>query len=196
MRYSERMPKQNDYTLSDEQLEQVREAMKSPVARVAQRATGLHSLHLGYRVEEVARMHQISTASVYNHVQRFEEEGVAGVADKPKSGRPRKATPEYIALLEQTLESDPKDRGYGFAVWTQARLRHYLAQQTGITISRSRFQELLDQLGYVYRRPKRDLGQRQDPQLREQVKAALDELKKEPSQEQSSYSLWTKRKSV
>jgi hypothetical protein len=44
----------------------------------------------------------------------------------------------------------------------------------------------------VYRRPKRDLGQRQDPQLREQVKAALEELKKEPQQGQSSYSLWTK----
>lgn len=70
--------------------------------------------------------------------------------------------------------------------------RQFRAQQTGITLSRSRFQELLDQLGYVYRRPKRDLGQRQDPQLREQVKAALEELKKEPQQGQSSYSLWTK----
>lgn len=188
------MPKQNNYTLSDDQLEQVREAMKSPIARVVQRATVLHSLHLGYRTEEVARMQNISVASVYNHVQRFQAEGIEGLPDKPKSGRPRKATPEYIALLEQTLDSDPKDKGYGFSVWTQARLRQYLTQQTGINISRSRFQELLDQLGYVYRRPKRDLGQRQDPQLREQVKAALEELKKAPQQVQSSYSLWTKRK--
>lgn len=189
------MPKQNDYTLSDEQLEQMREVMKSPMARVAQRASVLHSLHLGYRVEEVAQIHQISAASVYNHVQRFKTEGVAGLPDKPKSGRPRKATLAYITLLEETLATDPKDKGYGFAVWTQARLRQYLAQQTGIVISRSRFQELLDQLGYVYRRPKRDLGQRQDPQLRQQVKAALDELKKQPQQGQSSYSLWTKHKS-
>jgi transposase len=192
--YSERMPKHNDYTLSDEQLEQVREAMKSPIARVAQRATVLHSLHLGSRVEDVAQMHHLSSASIYNHFQRFEAEGIAGLPDKAKSGRPRKATPEYIALLEQTLDSDPKDNGYGFTVWTQARLRAYLAQQTGIALSRSRFQELLERLGYVYRRPKRDLGQHQDPQLREQVKAALDELKKEPQQEPSSYSLWTKRK--
>lgn len=188
------MPKHNDYSLRAEQLEQIREAMKSPIAHVAQRATVLHSLHLGYRVEDVARMHNLSTASIYNHFERFEVEGIAGLPDKPKSGRPRKATPEYIALLEQTLDSDPKDVGYGFAVWTQARLRQYLEQQTGIALSRSRFQELLDQLGYVYRRPKRDLGQHQDPLLREQVKAALDELKKEPQQGQSSYSLWTKRK--
>lgn len=188
------MPKHNNYTLSDEQLGQVREAMKSPIARVAQRATVLHSLHLGYRVEEIAQMHHISSASIYNHFQRFEAEGIAGLPDKQKSGRPRKATPEYSALLEQTLDRDPKDSGYGFTVWTQARLRHYLQQQTGIALSRSCFQELLDRLGYVYRRPKRDLGQRQDPQLREQVKTALDELTKEPQQGPSSYSLWTKHK--
>ena len=50
-------------------------------------------------------------------------------------------------------------------------------------------------LGYRYRRPKRDLGHTQDPDLREQVKAALDELKKEPKQGSLSYSLWTKRRS-
>lgn len=188
------MPKHNDYTLSDEQLEAVQEAMKSADARVAKRATVLHSLHLGYRVEDVAQMHNLSPASVYNHFQRFEAEGIAGLPDKPKSGRPPKATPEYIALLEQTLESDPKDKGYGFTVWTQARLRQSLVQQTGIALSRSRFQELLERLGYVYRRPKRDLGQRQDPLLREQVKVALEELKKAPQQEQLSYCLWTKRK--
>jgi transposase len=188
------MPKQNNYTLDDEQLKQVREAVKSPIARVAKRATVLHSLHLGYGVETIAQMHNLSVASIYNHVNRFQAEGIEGLPDKPKSGRPSKATPEYVQLLEQTLESDPKDKGYAFSVWTQARLRHYLAQQTGITISRSRFQELLERLGYVYRRPKRDLGQRQDPQLREQVKIALEELKKAPQQGQSSYSLWTKHK--
>jgi transposase len=189
------MPKHNDYALNENQLEQIREAMKSPDARVAKRATVLHSLHLGYRIEAIAQMHNLSVASIYNHVQRFQAEGVAGLPDKPKSGRPRKATPEYIALLEATLETNPKDKGYGFAVWTQARLRQSLAQQTGITLSRSRFQELLEQLGYVYRRPKRDLGQRQDPHLREQVKAALEELKKAQQPEPSNSSLWTKRKS-
>jgi transposase len=189
------MPKHNNYTLSDNQVEQVREAMKSLDGRVAKRATVLHSLHLGYGVEAVAQMHNLSVASIYNQVQRFQAEGMAGLADKPKSGRPSKATPEYVGLLEATLESDPKDKGYAFSVWTQARLRHYLEQQTGISISRSRFQDLLERLGYVYRRPKRDLGQRQDPQLRQQVKTALEELKKAPQTAVLSYSLWTKPKS-
>lgn len=189
------MPKQLNYQLTDQQVERIQEAMKSADGRVAKRATVIHSLHLGHRVEAVAAMQNISVASVYRQVQHFQTEGLVGLADKPKSGRPRKATAEYIVMLEETLASDPKDKGYAFSLWTQARLRQYLAQQTGISISRSRFQELLEQQGYVYRRPKRDLGQRQDPQLREQVKAALDELKKAPQMGILSYSLWTKPKS-
>ena len=140
-------------------------------------------------------MHNLSPASVYTQCQRFKAAGLGGLPDKPKRGRPRKATPEYVALLEQTLNREPKDSGYGFTVWTQARLRHYLAQQTGIALRRRRFQALLDQLGYGYRRPKRDLGQRQDPQVRQQGKAALDELKKQPPQTPLSYSVWIKPKS-
>jgi transposase len=189
------MPKQHDYTLNEEELKQIRQAMKHLDARVAKRATIIHSLHLGYRPEEVAQMHEVSLTTVYNHFNRFKMAGIEGLPDKAKSGRPAKATPEYIDRLEKTLEIDPKEKGYAFTIWTQPRLRSYLAQETGIELSRSRFQALMQRLGYRYRRPKRDLGHKQDPDLREQVKEALDELKKEPKQGSSSYSLWTKRPS-
>ncbi len=186
------MPKQHDYTLTEEELKQISRAMKHLNARVVKRATIVHSLHLGYCPEEVAQMNGVSLTTVYNHFNRFKMEGIEGLPDKAKSGRPAKATPEYVALLEQTLESDPKEKGYAFTIWTQPRLRSYLAQETGVRISRSRFQDLMQRLGYRYRRPKRDLGHKQDPALREQVKRALTEVKKEPRQVNSSYSLWTK----
>src|SRR6266404_1065959 len=121
------MPKQLNYKLNDEQVVGIREAMKSTDVQVAKRATMIHSLHLGYRVEAVAEMQNMSVASVYRQVQHFQTEGLVGLADKPKSGRPRKATAEYIVMLEETLASDPKDKGYAFSMWTQARLRQYLA---------------------------------------------------------------------
>ena len=176
------MPKQHDYTLNEEELKQIRQAMKHLDARVAKRATMVHSRPLGYSPEAVAQMNGVNVTTVYHHFNRFRMEGQAGLPDKAKSGRPAKATPEYIALLEQTLDSDPKEKGYAFTVWTQPRLRSYLAQETGIHLSRSRFQVLLQQLGYRYRRPKRDLGHKQDPELREQVKAALAEVKKRREQ--------------
>lgn len=53
------MPKQNDYTLNNEELSQVQNAMKNRYAKLAKRATE-NSLHLGYPPPEVAKIHQIS----------------------------------------------------------------------------------------------------------------------------------------
>lgn len=186
------MPKQHDYTLNEDELKQVREAMKSPTAKVAKRATIVHGLHLGHRPDELAELHQVSLTTIYNHFNRFKAEGSGGLADRRRSGRPPKATEAYIRLLEATLDIEPQEQGYAFTMWTQARLRSYLAQETGIELSRSVFQKLMHSPGYRYRRPKRDLGHKRDADLREQVKAALEELKKEPKPEKLSYSLWTK----
>ena len=186
------MPKQHDYTLTEEELEQIREAMKSQDAKVSKRANVVHGLHLGHHPSELAELHQVSLTTIYNHFNRFKAEGSDGLADKARSGRPAKVTEDYVKLLEETLDIDPKEQGYAFTIWTQARLRKYLEEKTGIKLSRSVFQELMQALGYRYRRPKRDLVHEQDPELREQVKEALDELKKEPKQVNSSYSLWMK----
>lgn len=186
------MPKQLDFTLNEEELKHIQVAMKSLDSRVAKRATIIHGLHLGHRPDELADLHGISQVSVYNYFNQFKSEGVSGLPDKPKSGRPRKATPAYISLLEETIARDPKELGFAFTVWTQPRLRAYLNEQTNIHLSRSRFHDLMQKLGYVYRRPKYDVSYKQDPQMREQAIEALDELKKEPKQGISSYSLWTK----
>lgn len=186
------MPKRHDFTLNEEELKQIREAMRDLDARISKRASIVHGLHLGHRPDELAEMYNISQMSIYNHFNRFKAEGYEGLPDKARSGRPTKATEAYIALLEKTLEIEPKEQGYAFTMWTQARLRNYLAQKTNIQLSRSVFQALMQRLGYRYRRPKRDLSHKQDEALREQVKQALDELKKEPKQVKSSYSLWTK----
>jgi len=186
------MPKQIDYTLTEEELKQIRQAMKHGTSRVSKRATIVYNLHLGHAPGLVAEIHAVSLASVYNYYQRFKGEMEAGLADKERPGRPRKATAAYIQLLEETLDIDPQEEGYAFTMWTQGRLRTYLAEQTGIELSTKAFQDLMHRLGYRYRRPKRDLGHKQDPELREQVKNALEELKKVPKLVSSSYSLWTK----
>ena len=172
------MPKKIDYTLTEDELKHVQVAMKSKKSRVARRASIVHSLHLGYRAEEVAELHQVSRATVHNNFHAFKDEGKEGLETKPIPGRPPKATQAYIAVLEETLERNPQELGFAFTLWTQARLRRYLLDQTGISLSRARFQELMQRLGYVYRRPKYDVSHKQDEELRQQVMATLDELKK------------------
>ena len=151
------MPKQNNYTLTEEEQKQVREGMKSPVARVAKRALILHSLHLGYAPEEVARIQDVSLATVYNQFNRFKAEGLVGLADKPKTGRPPKANASYRKRLIEVVESHPSDFNLGFTVWTLPSLQEYMRRETGVKISQNRLAEVLQEEGYVYRRPKKRL---------------------------------------
>ena len=139
------MPKQINYKLNDNELKQIEKAIQSDArSEVVRRATAIHVLHLGHQPEAVAQKVKAGKSTVGAWHRQRRTEGFAGLENKPKSGRPRKATPAYIKRLEETLETDPKDKGYAFTVWTQARLRQYLEQETGIRFSRSRFQELLE----------------------------------------------------
>jgi len=49
----------------------------------------------------------------------------------------RKATPEYIDLLLETVDKKPSELGYEFGRWTAERLATYLTQKTGIDLSSS-----------------------------------------------------------
>jgi DNA-directed RNA polymerase specialized sigma24 family protein len=66
------MPKRTDYTLRKEELEQVQSAMKSLKAKVAKRASVVHSLHLAYSPEEVAELHYISLGNSLQSLQSFQ----------------------------------------------------------------------------------------------------------------------------
>jgi len=188
------MPKKLDFQLNDEQLRSVEQAINaSRSVQVVKRATGIRLLHLGHQPTEVAAMLMVSTGSIYNWHKRFRAEGVAGLEDRPRSGRPRKADEGYCRELEEALEKPPADYGYDFAIWTLDRLREHLEKRTGRSLSRERFRALMAELDYVYRRPKRDLSRLQNKEAHAQAEALLEELKRGQGITISSSSLWTKR---
>jgi putative transposase len=190
------MPKQVDYTLTEAQLVEVAQAMKSHNKNVAKRATMLHNLHQGYSPQEVATIHAMSKGTVYNTFNRYQAEGLEGLKNKPKSGRPAKADETYRQRLVEVVESSPQEHDLGFSVWTLPSLQAFMERETGIRLSQNRISEVLKDEGYVYRRPKKDLGHRQDPTLREQVQQAIDEVKKTHKQGMSDFSIWTKVDSI
>jgi transposase len=162
---------------------------------VVKRAMALRFLHQGHSTEEVAEMMLGGVSTVYTWWRRWEAEGVAGLANKPKSGRPSKATEEYCQKLDEALEREPATYGYAFTIWTLDRLRDHLEAETGIQLSRGRFRILLKNRGYVYRRPKRDLTLKQDTDAKAQAAELIEELKKGRNLTISNSSLWTKRRS-
>lgn len=153
---------------------------------------GLRLLHQGQSPKEVAEIMSVSQPTVYDWHRRWQTGGLDGLANRPKSGRPRKADTAYVELLEQVVEDDPQERGYSFTIWTAERLRLHMESATGILLGQTQFRALLKEQNFVYRRPKHDLTDLQDPQARQTAEAWLEELKKVPQQVRSTYSLWTK----
>jgi transposase len=191
------MSRRIDFHLNETELAQIEKAMNhSPLPEVRQRATAIHLLHLGHQPEAVADMLAVAPSSVWNWHRRWRKGGTAELANAAKSGRPAKADVHYLQVLERALNTEPSALGYAFALWTINRLRHYLAEQTGILLSYTRFRTLLSKHGYVYPQPKHDLSGLQDQEAQAAASELLDWLKKTPSNpatQPSSSSLWTKR---
>lgn len=114
---------------------------------------------------------------------------------RPKSGRPAVADESYLQVLEETLETEPGELGYAFTLWTIERLNQHVSQKTGKQLGDERVRLLLQERGWVYRRPKEDLAAKQDQEARKWAEEFLAELKKGPvGPTTSSSSLWTKRR--
>lgn len=172
-------------------LEEVLATDKRPEVR--QRAAALRAVHLGTPVKEVALVLAVTPATIYNWLKAWQSEGVEGLANEPRPGRPRKADEAYCRALEEAIEQDPQALGYRFAIWTVERLRDHLTRHTGVEMSVKHLGEVMAERGYVYRRPKHDLTTLQDPTAKAQAQELLEALKKGRSGGSSGFSLWTKR---
>jgi len=181
------------YQLKPKELAEIERAMRQDKrAEVRQRAMAIRLLHLGHKPEAVAEQQMVSVPTIYNWHRLWREQGIEGLANKPKTGRPSKATEAYCRKLEEMLEKEPAEYGYRFAIWTSDRLRAHLEKETGILLSEGRFRALLKKRGYRYRRPKHDLSHLQDKTAKKKAEKLLEEMKKRASETISSSSLWTK----
>jgi transposase len=187
------MPKQINFQLTADQLAELGEVSKHDKRpEVRQRATAIRLLSLGEKPAQVAAVMAVSTVSIYKWWHHYQVDGIEGLANRPK-GRPEtKAAVAYLQALEQALASEPSHFGYHFAIWTVKRLRDHLLRLTGVQLSVAYLSEVMQREGYVYRRPKHDLSNRQDAAAKVEAQAQLQELKKVPPLLGSS--LWTKRR--
>lgn len=181
------------YQLKQKELAKIESAIRQEKRpEVRQRATVIRLLHLGHKPVAVAEQQMVSVPTIYNWHRLWRENGLAGLVNQPRKGRPPKASETYCKKLEEMLEKEPSEFGYRFAIWTADRLRTHLEKETGILLSGSRFRALLKKRGYRYRRPKHDLSHLQDKKAKRNIEKLLEEMKKRVSETISSSSLWTK----
>jgi transposase len=141
-------------------------ARSAPVRLVA-RARVIALAQEGRRLPDVATDLGVSVAMVRRWVRRFNAQGLAGLGDAPRSGRPATYPPEAVGALLAASLTDPRTLGLPFASWTLDRLTAYLNEEQAIPIKRSRIAEILQLEGLRWRQQEPWFGERPDPAFAE-----------------------------
>jgi transposase len=110
---------------------------------------------------------RLTAYTVRDRINRFNAQGLAGLEDQPRVGRPPTYTPEQVGVVIATALTDPKTLDLPFASWTLDRLAAYLNEHEAIAIKRSRIDEILLAEGLRWRRHETWFGERVDPAFAE-----------------------------
>jgi transposase len=115
----------------------------------------------GQEAPAVAQALGCSASSVYYWADDWREAGLAGLAEGPHDGRPRRLDGDAEATLTQVLTDDPHAYGSAATDWTVPLLRTALARR-GHALSERTLRRALQRLGLRWKRPQYVLG-RPDP---------------------------------
>jgi transposase len=145
-------------------LERLAHSRTAP-ARAIERARIIWQPHTGATAGEIALARGVAPETVRRWLKRFNAHGLAGLEDRPRRGRPPTYPPEQVAEIVAAALTKPQVLGCDFGCRTLDRLVAYLAEQKGITMRRTRLDEVLRAEGLRWRKHEPWFGERVDPEF-------------------------------
>src|SRR6266516_2797292 len=121
-------------------------------ARLVERAKILHLASQGQTVPQIAASLGINEKTVRKWFRRFEQQGLAGLEDAPRSGAPSRYTAENKARVLEAALTRPTELNLGFTCWTFERLAAYVKEQLGMQMKQTRIFEILQEEGLRWRK--------------------------------------------
>lgn len=124
--------------------------------RIASRLISILSLAKGESSRKAQELLLLSHNQILIWAKRFNEQGLDGLKDKPKSGRKSKITSEQLSILRKIItEESPTKYGYESKTWTAKILVDMIKNQFNITYSDDMVYVILKKkLGLTYKRGK------------------------------------------
>lgn len=150
-------------TLTEEQRRELQQVSRQAVGRVALRAQMVLLVGRGYTVPQIAQIHGCGEDVVRAWLHRYRAEGVAGLEDEPRSGRPAK---DRLAaeIVDTQAGQSPACSGHARASWTVATLAAFLASRFRLVLSRSSVRRYLKAKGWRWARPRQAPARKHDPE--------------------------------
>jgi transposase len=126
-----------------------REAVRCRGAAAARRMLALALVLEGGSRAAAARAAGMDRQTLRDWVQRYNADGLAGLHDRPRSGRKPRLTPEQMGELEKVVEQGPNPETDGVVRWRRVDLQALIQARYDVALHERSVGKLLRRLGFA-----------------------------------------------
>src|SRR5208337_3479059 len=105
----------------------------------------------GATCPEVSRLLGDAPRTVENWVRRFEAQGLGGLTEGPRSGRPQRLSAAQLREVDAALRPTPRDGGLTGTLWDGKTLSAWISQRFQIPLQVRQCQRVFRQRGFRLR---------------------------------------------
>jgi transposase len=116
----------------------------------------------GFTVPQIAALHACGQDVVLTWLHRYEQQGVSGLEDAPRSGRPPK-DPLAGPIVDAQASQSPPCSGHVQCCWSVVLLTAFLARRFRLVLSCASVRRSLHQMGWRWARPRLAPARKPDP---------------------------------
>jgi len=145
------------------------EIRRAPDARYDHRLHGLLLIAQGLSCPAVAALLGDAPRTVQHWVRRFERDGLQGLTEHERPGRPTRLSAAQRVHVERVLRQPPSAAGFAGAIWDGKTLAAYLQRHFHLTLGARQCQRLFRQWKFRFRKP-RPVIAKADPERHEAAK--------------------------
>jgi putative transposase len=184
------------FYLTPPELKQIEIAMTDDRPLVRQRAKALYMAHQGHTFQKIATEVNVKARStIYGWIKRWQADGIDGLTNADKSGRPPLMSEADCQVLEAITVMQPHDFGLDQRGWTVEALNQIMLEKIGVLISDKTLRAVLHELGYTFRlvRQRGQANTQNLPRTPEEFERYREQLKAS-SGTQRAFRTWYKAK--
>jgi len=134
----------------NELLQALKQAISAPVQLVKRSEIVLKSAE-GKKAAEIGAEVGLSVGRVREWLKRFNQYGILGLFDLPRSGRPRDYTAAQALKVVEVATTKPTELDAPINTWSLSHLQNYLAENTPVgRLCRGTIRDILNEHGISY----------------------------------------------
>ena len=121
---------------------------KSRDAQAARRMLAIALVMEGSDRTTAARSCGMERQTLRDWVHRYNAEGIAGLVDRPRPGRPPRLSPGQVAALVEVVEAGPEVAVDGVVRWRCVDLQGVVAERFRVALPERQVGRILNRQGY------------------------------------------------